>query len=58
MGDKVLLHLQESVPICGVGREVKLLGSPKGRFSLLVHSPDAIVLNAEKDKVMGICLEE
>ncbi len=58
MSDKVLLCWQESVPICGIGREVNLLGGPKGCFSLLVHLPDVIVLNGEEDKVMGICLEE
>jgi hypothetical protein len=58
MGDKVLLCWKESVPICGVRREVDLLGGPKRRLSPLVHFPDVIVLNGEEDGAMGICLEE
>ena len=58
MGDKVLLRWQESIPICGISREVNLLGNPKGRCSFLIHSPDVIVLNGEEDEAMGICLVE
>jgi hypothetical protein len=27
-------------------------------FGLLVHPPDAVVLDGEEDKIMGICLEK
>jgi hypothetical protein len=35
VGYEVLLRWLESVPVCGISREVNLLGSPKGRFGLL-----------------------
>ncbi len=42
VGYEVPLHWQESVPVCvpvcGISREVDLLGSPKGRFGLFVLS--------------------
>ncbi len=44
---------------CSVGgREVNLLGSPKGCFSLFVHLPDVRVLDGEEDKAMGVWEEE
>ena len=54
----MLLHWRESVPVCGIGREVDLLGSPKGRFRLFVHPPDGVVLDGEEDKTIGVRLEE
>ncbi len=51
------LRWQESVPVCGISREVDLLSSPKGRFGLFVHHPDVVMLDGKEDETIGVCLE-
>ena len=51
VGYEVLLRWRESVPVCGIRREVDLLGSPKGRFGLFVRSPDVVTLNGKRQDV-------
>jgi len=58
VGYEVLLCWRESVPVCGISREVNLLGSLKGRFRFFVHPPDDVVLDGEEDNTIGVCLEE
>ena len=53
VGYEVLLRWRESVPVCGISREINLLGSPKGRFGLFVHPPDVVMLDGERTKRFG-----
>ena len=57
VGYEVLFRWRESVPVCGISREVDLLGSPKGRFNRFVHPPDVIMLDGEEDEMIGVRLE-
>ena len=52
VGYEVLLRWRESVPVCGIRREVDLLGSPKGRFGLFVRPPDVVALDGEEDETI------
>ena len=56
VGYEVLLCWRESFSVCGICREMDLLGSPKGRFGLFVHPPDVVVLDGEEDKMIGVHL--
>ena len=56
VGYEVLLHWREYFSVCGIRREVDLLGSPKGRFVLFVHPTDVIVLDGEEEKMIGVRL--
>ncbi len=54
MGDEVLLHGCESIPVCDVVGEFNLLGGPEGRFSLFEHLPNGGVLDGEEDKAVRV----
>ena len=54
----MLLLWRESVPVCGISREVDLLSSPKECFGLFVNPPDVVVLDGEEDETIGVRLEE
>ena len=56
VGYEVLLRWRESFSVCGVCREMDLLGSPKGRFGLFVHPPDVLVLDGEEAKTIRVHL--
>jgi hypothetical protein len=56
--DEVLLVVIELFPVLDILGKIDFFGCPKGRLLVLVHAPDVVVLDWEKNKAIGVLLEK